>query len=125
MGGLGGAIGGTVLFNGPLANPASQVSGLDAVGGWAQLKARASSTLEFNAAAGQDNPFAGQIRRSPFVANLYYPGIARNRSAFTNLIYRPRSDLLFSVEYRRIESFSIGSPMRSADQVNMMMGVLF
>lgn len=125
LGGLGGALGNSVVYTGPPADAATRVLGLDAVGGWAQLKARMSPTVELNAAAGQDNPFAFQLRRGAPSGHSYYSGIARNRSFFSNVIYRPRSDLLFSLEYRRLQSFTLDSSSRSADQVNFVIGVLF
>jgi hypothetical protein len=41
-----------------------------------------------------------------------------------NFIYRPRSDLLFSGEYRRLRTSEIGA-LNTADQINLIMGVLF
>ena len=41
-----------------------------------------------------------------------------------NFIYRPRSDLLFSGEYRHLRTSEIIN-YYSADQINVMMGVLF
>ena len=38
------------------------VRGLDTIGGWSQLKFKATNTLEFNAAAGVDNPTAAEVR---------------------------------------------------------------
>ncbi len=125
IGGLGGALGNSVVYQGAASNPATPVLGLDAVGGWAQVNARISPTIELNVAAGQDNPFASQLRFGGYATAANYAGTLRNRSAFTNVIYRPRSDLLFSLEYRRLQSFTLNSSSRSADQVNLMMGVLF
>ena len=51
--------------------------------------------------------------------------MARNQAGFLNVIYRPRSDLLFSAEYRRIETDSIATGMSGAGQLNLVMGVLF
>jgi hypothetical protein len=50
--------------------------------------------------------------------------LAVNRSAMANFIYRPRSDLLFSGEYRHLRTSDLFS-YYSADQINVMMGVLF
>jgi len=93
-------------------------------GGWSQLKFAATSKLEFNGAFGVDSPFATDIHA--FAAPLsYYPSVlTANRSEMVNFIYRPRSDLLFSGEYRHLRTTHIGS-LDAADQVNMMMGVLF
>src|SRR6202158_3002777 len=56
LGGLGGGIGRSALFSGDPAVASTQVQGLNAVGGWAQLKYRPSNKWEFNAAFGLDNP---------------------------------------------------------------------
>ena len=77
---------------------------LDDVGGWAQLKERASERLEFNAAYGMDNVFAGQLRRYYVEGGSMIQNLARNRTFTGNVIYSPSSYLLFSLEYRRLES---------------------
>ena len=41
------------------------------------------------------------------------------------MIYRPRSDLLLSMEYRRLRTFTIYDNSYEAGQVNMSVGVLF
>jgi hypothetical protein len=125
IGGLGGALGRSVLYNGPLIDPNTSVIPLNTVGGWAQLKYRANSRLEFNAAFGQDNPFAAEIREFPEAQSYGDPTLTRNQGIFGNVIYRPRSDLLFSLEYRRTKTFSIYDYSASAGQVNLGMGILF
>ena len=126
IGGLGAALGRSVVYNGPLTDPATAVIPLNAVGGWGQLKYQPTSKLEFNVAFGQDNPFAADIRyfgeRSQSYAD---PFVTRNRSAFGNVIYRPRSNLLFSLEYRRLRTFNIYDSSYEAGQLNMAMGILF
>jgi hypothetical protein len=42
-----------------------------------------------------------------------------------NVIYRPRSSLLFSAEYRRVQTYRLDTEKQSADQVNLAMGILF
>ncbi len=125
IGGLGGAEGRSVLYSGPLTDPASSVIPLNTVGGWAQLKYRANSRLEFNAAFGQDNPFAADVREFSEAQSYGDPTLTRNQGVFGNVIYRPRSDLLFSLEYRRMKTFSIYDYSSSAGQVNLGMGILF
>ncbi len=101
LGGLGG--GGYVDYVYLFAGTREIARALDDVGGWAQLKSKVSEKLEFNGGYGIDNPFAGQIHASieiPEYATYY--GLARNRSAFGNVIYSPSSYLLFSLEYRRL-----------------------
>ena len=126
IGGLGAALGRSVVYNGPLSDPATEVQALNTVGGWAQLKFRATSKLEFHGAFGQDSPFASDIRYFGDQASSYAPPYyTANRSAFGNIIYRPRSDLLFAAEYRRLRTFTIYDNSYQAGQVNMSMGVLF
>ena len=126
IGGLGAALGRSVTSNGPLYTYGTYVNPINAVGGWAQLKYRATPTLEFNGAFGEDNPFAADIRYFGEDASSYAPAyVAANRSAFGNVIYRPRSDLLFAAEYRRLRTFTIYDNSFEAGQVNLSMGVLF
>jgi len=125
IGGLGGGIGRSVLYSGPLIDPTTSVLPLNAVGGWAQLKYRATSTLEFNAAFGQDNPFAADVRAFSDAQSYGDPTLTRNQGMFANAIYRPRSDLLFSLEYRRLKTYSIYNTENTAGQVNLGMGILF
>jgi hypothetical protein len=126
LGGLGGGIGRSALFSGPITDPATQVRGLNATGGWAQLKFRQTEKLEWNGAFGEDNSLARDLRFFAAAQQSYFdPSLARNRGAFFNFIYRPRSDLLFSGEYHRLQTFSILGNSDTADQVNLSIGVLF
>ncbi|HXZ81361.1 MAG TPA: hypothetical protein VEG30_15640 [Terriglobales bacterium] len=125
IGGLNGGLGRSALWSGFLSNPATYVAGLDTIGGWAQLKIRPAPKWELNTAFGQDNPFASQLRAYPGSPSYLDTSLARNRTAFTNVIYRPRSDLLFSAEYRHLTSFPIQGAAESANHINLAMGVLF
>ena len=126
LGGLGGGIGRSALFSGPITDPSTQVRGLNAAGGWAQLKFRQTEKLEWNGAFGEDNALARDLRFFPTPQQSYFdPSLARNRSALLNFIYRPRSDLLFSAEYRRLRTFSILGNSDRADHINLSIGVLF
>jgi hypothetical protein len=126
IGGLGAALGRSVLFDGMLSSPSTEVVPLNVVGGWGQLKFRATPKLEFNGAFGQDSPFAADVRYfGEQVTSYAAPYFTANRGAFGNVIYRPRSDLLLSMEYRRLRTFNIYDSSNQADQVNMSVGVLF
>jgi hypothetical protein len=125
IGGLGGALGRSVLYSGQLSNPATQIRALDTLGGWTQIKFQATSKLEFNAAYGVDNPYAADLRAFPNSVSYYNPVLAQNRSPMFNFIYRPRSDLLFSTEYRHLRTSQIISDSYTGEHVNMMVGVLF
>ena len=67
---------------------------LDDVGGWAQLKAKATERLELNAAYGMDNVFAGQLRRYYVSGGSIIQNLARNRTFTGNVIYSPSAYLL-------------------------------
>lgn len=125
LGGFYGGIGRSVLFNGDPALAATAVRGLNSVGGWAQLKFRPANKWEFNAAFGIDNAYASDLKYFPYSLAYGDAALARNQGSFANVIYRPRSDLLFSAEYRHLTTYSLTSGGNAAGHVNLMMGVLF
>jgi uncharacterized membrane-anchored protein YhcB (DUF1043 family) len=87
---------------------------LDDVGGWMQLKERISGRLEFNAAFGVDNAFAGELRPYTVAGDTMYQNLARSRTYTGNVIYSPSAYLKFSLEYRHLESSPVaGSPAGS------------
>jgi hypothetical protein len=124
VGGLFGGIGTSAVFSGNPSLPDTEVHGLNSVGGWAQLKYRPADKLEFNAAFGMDNPYAADLKYFPY-AQAYNPTLARNQGSFVNVIYRPRSDILFSAEYRHLTTYTISNGGYNASHLNLMMGVLF
>jgi len=125
IGGLGGGIGQTVIFSGSPIDPATQVRGLNTIGGWSQLKFKATTKLEFNGAFGLDNPYAADSLAFLGGQSYYAEPLLKNRSALVNFVYRPRSDLLFSAEYLRLRTSQIYNDNNSAEQFNLIMGVLF
>jgi hypothetical protein len=125
LGGLGAAEGRSVLFAGPESNPASAVIGLDTIGGWTQLKFKATEAIEFNVAYGQDNPFARDLSYFYYPTSSGYTSIAKNQNAMLNVIYRPRSDLIFALEYRALNTLQTTSIKNTAGTLNLSMGVLF
>ena len=124
-GGLGGGFGQSILWSGSALDPNTQVVGLDSIGGWSQLKFRATAKLEFNGAFGMDNAFGSDLRAFPASQSYIDPTLARNQVALANFIYRPRSNLLFSSEYRHLKTFHINDNINAASQLNLMMGILF
>ena len=125
IGGLGGGIGQSVLWQGSLADPATDVYGLNSVGGWSQLKFKATSKLQFNGAFGLDNPYAGELRVHGGNTNYYPVPLSKNESGFVNFIYQPRSDIVFSMEYRRIKTFTLDSNANVANVGNFSVGYIF
>jgi hypothetical protein len=123
--GLGGGIGQSVLTSGYFTNPSTTVKGLDSMGGWLQLKFKPKTNFEFNGAFGQDNPFAGELRRFPASPSYFGETLARNLTPFVNFIYQPRSDVLFSVEYRRLQTYMLDSSANTANHVAASVGYIF
>jgi hypothetical protein len=125
VGGLGAAIGQTILYGGNPASPYTTIRGLDSAGGWSQLKFQLTPKLELNGIFAEDNAFANNIRGFATDANNFGPILGRNRGVLGNLIYRPRSDLLLSAEFRRLHTFPIYDTSDVTNQINLAMGILF
>jgi len=122
LGGLGAAAGHSIL-SAALSNGQVIVRGLDVVGGWAQMKFQATPTTEFNIGYGEGNPFSRQLRTFAAVRRLD-PDLGTNRNELVNVIYHPRSDLLFSLEYKHLTSIRLLDGA-TADRVDAAVGVLF
>ncbi len=95
LAGLGG--GGYVDYVYHYVDGAEVPHGLSDVGGWAQLKARATERFEMNAGYGIDNPFSKEIAASVDPDGTSpYPGLLRNKSFFSNAIYSEQLSSVFS-----------------------------
>ncbi len=125
IGGLGGGIGTSILYGGDPTDPLTPIRGLDDEGGWTQLKFQVTPKLEFNGAIATDNAFASNVRGFALDQNNNGPILGRNESAFGNFVFRPRSDLLFSAELRRLRTFPVYSASSTSNQVNLSVGILF
>jgi hypothetical protein len=122
IGGLGGG-----AFKDYVPNESyTQLRGLDDEGGWGQVKWRLSPVVEANVAAGEDSAFAGELQGFDYaVEQDAYQSLARNLTAFGNFIYRPRTYLLFSAEYRQIRSSPIAGPANDNHILGLAAGYLF
>ncbi len=125
IGGLGAGHANSVFYSGIPHDPATFVVGLDSTGGWSQLKFRAGERLEFNSAFGQDVPSASDFARFEYTSGYTTTSLVRNQSGFFNVIYRLRSNLLLSAEYRRLWTSTIAESKETADHLNLGFGVLF
>jgi len=125
LGGLGGGVWNSIVANGDPDLSTTRIVGLNAVGGWSQLKVQPLSKLEFNVAAGTDNPLASDLRLFPNPMGSFFPPFARNQSIFANSIYHPRSNLLLALEYRRLRTYLVDDAKSSADHVDLAIGVSF
>jgi hypothetical protein len=122
---LGGLGGGT--FKDYVTDPDSGlIQGLDDVGGWSQLKARISRSIEANAGIGEDAGFSQVLREytNPYATDAY-TNLARNRTVLANIVYRPKTYLLFSAEYRNIYSWPISGQVNTAQSLGLATGYSF
>jgi hypothetical protein len=119
IGNLGAAQGRSLVFSGLETDPNSQMAGVNSIGGWGQLALKVTPTVEVNAAYGEDQPYRRDLFR--FSTN---PTISRNRTQMYNVIYRPRTNLLFSLEYRRFRTWRVDTSSH-AEHLNLGVGVLF
>src|SRR5882757_3972211 len=122
--GLGGGIGQSALFTGSFIDPATKITGLDSMGGWAQLKFKPRTNFEINGAIGLDNPFANELRN--FASNPIYLGAyTRNLSPLVNFIYQVRSDILFSTEFRHLQTTILDFGSNKANLITFSLGYIF
>jgi hypothetical protein len=95
------------------------------IGGWSQLKYKWNARNEFNVAAGTGGRNSASLRQA-LSASIPAPLIpARNEMIFANYIFRPRSDLVFSAEYRRIRTYEVTGAPDITGQVGLAVGFLF
>ena len=125
VGGLGGGIGQTGLWNGVFTNPATEVYGLDSMGGWSQLKYKATPKLQFNGAFGLDNPFAGDFREYGGSQTYFPTPLSKNQSAMGNFLFQPKSDIVLSLEYRRLKTYALDSNAHTANIIDLSVGYIF
>jgi len=125
IGGLGGAVGRAIVFGGDPLRGSTPIRPVDTAGGWTQLKIQLTPKLELNGVVAQDDLYPGNVRGFATDANNFGPILGRNRGALGNVVLRPRSDLVFSAELRRLRSFPIYSSSTFTNQVNVSMGILF
>jgi hypothetical protein len=123
VGGMWGAIGTSVAYEGPIADPATEVYPVNSIGGWTQLKFAVAQKWEVNSAFGIDNPYARDLRH--FWTGASYQPLLRNSSEMLNIMHRPRSNLVLSLEYRHLNTVNFTSRRYTAENVNLGIGVHF
>ncbi|MBV9888094.1 MAG: hypothetical protein JO119_16245 [Acidobacteria bacterium] len=104
---------------------APQLANIGVIGGWTQFKFRLDSRNEFNVAAGTGGRNSGDLRNAAVTDSFLLSVPARNQMLFANYIFKPRSDLIFSVEYRRLRTYDVTGPADSAGQLGLAVGFLF
>jgi len=122
LGGMWGAIGTSVVYTTPNSNGYSSVIGVNTVGGWSQLKFKPAQKWEFNGAFGEESPFASDLLRN---GSPTYQPVLRNWTTMVNVIDRPRSNLLLSLEYRHLNTVLFTGEKYTAEHINLGVGLAF
>jgi hypothetical protein len=125
IGGLGGAIGTSIVYGGDPLNPFTPIRPVDTVGGWGQLKFQLTPKLELNGVFSEDDALPGNVRGFATDKNNFGEILGRNFGALGNFVFRPRSDLVLSAEFRRLRTFPVYSSSNVTNQVNLSVGILF
>ena len=102
LGGLGGGTYKDIFTAIDSATGLNRTTGVATAGGWSQLKFGLSSTFQANAAFGLDDAFSSNFDGFNLPTTL---PTTRNTSVVGNLIYRPKSYLILSPEYRHIRTW--------------------
>jgi hypothetical protein len=105
LGGLGGGTYKDVFTGIDSVTGLNRTTGVETAGGWSQLKFIPSSTFQVNAAFGLDNAFASNFEGFNLSTTPSTQLNTRNSSVVGNVIYRPKSYLILSPEYRRIQTW--------------------
>jgi hypothetical protein len=125
IGGLGAGEGRSIAYYGYLDDPQTVIRAPNSTGGWAQLKFMALPKLEFNGAYGEDFTPTPGLQYTYQDEGYESLAIGRNQSWFLNSIYHVRSNLIFSLEYRRLRTVETHPGMFMANQVGLGAAALF
>ena len=125
IGGLGAGIGTSIVYGGDPSSPFTPIRGLNTAGGWTQLKFQVTPKIELNGVFSEDDGFTSDIRGFAADQNNFGPILGRNRGVLGNVVFRPRSDLVFSAELRRLRTFSVYNGSSTTNQANLSLGILF
>jgi hypothetical protein len=125
IGGLGAGEGRSIAYYGYLDDPQTVIRAPNSTGGWVQLKFMALPKLEFNGAYGEDFTPTPGLQYTYQGEGYESPAIGRNQSWFLNSIYHVRSNLIFSLEYRRLRTVETYPGLFTANQVGLGAAALF
>ena len=126
LAGLGGGSHKDILIGTDSSTGAVRGIGLNAAGGWTQVKLNFSPVVEFNAAFGQDSGYGSDFRSLELSATSNpLSTLARNQMVTGNLILRPKTYLVLSPEYRRILSGQLSGTSNVANIFTISAGYIF
>ncbi len=126
LGGLGGGVYKDVIAGVSPYSGATVLHGLNAVGGWSELKTRVTSSLETNFSIGLDDGFASDFHAVVLPPNASATQLrARNQMVMSNIIFRPKTYIILSPEYRRIWTWPISGSANTLDIFTLAVGYQF
>jgi hypothetical protein len=126
LGGFGGGASKDVLTGKNTITGASITRAVDVIGGWSQIKLYSASRFEANMAYGIDNTFSASFDNILLPASTNaLSTTARNQTFVGNLIFRPRAALIFSPEYRHIETWNYTGTRNVANVFTLSAGYQF
>ncbi len=105
LGGFGGGAYKDIFTAIDSATGLARTTGVATAGGWSQLNFSLNSTFQVNAAFGLDDAFSSNFEGFNPATPASTLLTTRNRSVVANVIYRPKTYLIFSPEYRRIQTW--------------------
>lgn len=108
-----------------IASSALSLARVPSFGGWSQLKFRLNSSNEINFGFGAVARNASDFRQAAQNDSILQTLAFKNGSLVVNYIFRPRSDLIFSAEYRRLRTYRITGSAAGAGQTGLTAGFLF
>lgn len=126
LAGLGGGSHKDILIGTDPSTGAIRSIGLNAAGGWTQLKLNFSPVVEFNAAYGQDGGYGSDFRSLELTGTSNpISTLTRNQMVTGNFILRPKTYLVLSPEYRRILSGQLSGTSNVANLFTISAGYIF
>jgi uncharacterized coiled-coil protein SlyX len=126
IGGLGGGVYKDAVTGTSPISGAPALSGLNAIGGWSQIKTRFGQSTETNLSIGMDDGFASDFHTVVPLATATVAQLrARNKMVVGDLIYRPRTYIILSPEYRRIWTWPITGAPATLDIFTLSFGYEF
>ena len=126
IGGLGGGVYKDAVTGTNPITGANVLRGLNAIGGWTQFKTRFGSSLETNFSIGLDDGFASDFHALVLPSTATGTQLrARNKMVVGNLIFRPKTYIILSPEYRRIWTWQISGPASTLDVFTLSIGYQF
>lgn len=125
LGGFGGGAYKDIFTGTDSTTGLTRTTGVATAGGWSQLNFSLNSTLQANAAFGLDDAFSSNFDGFNLAETTNTTLNTRNRSVVANVIYRPKTYLIFSPEYRHLQTWPYAGSASTANIFTITAGYEF